>query len=75
MIPEPTVEDTISILRGLKERYEVFHGVKIHDGARPLKRFIQSKIETLLARAIIGGNVEPETTVASDCENSALVIK
>ena len=33
MIPEPTVEDTISILRGLKERYEVFHGVKIHDGA------------------------------------------
>ena len=33
MIPEPTVEDTISILRGLKDRYEVFHGVKIHDGA------------------------------------------
>ena len=33
MIPEPTVEDTISILRGLKERYEVYHGVKIHDGA------------------------------------------
>ena len=33
MIPEPTVEDTISILRGLKERYEVFHGVKIHDAA------------------------------------------
>lgn len=32
-ISEPTIEDTISILRGLKERYEVFHGVKIHDGA------------------------------------------
>lgn len=31
MVNEPTVEDTISILRGLKERYEVFHGVKIHD--------------------------------------------
>ena len=30
---EPTVEDTVSILRGLKERYEVFHGVKIHDNA------------------------------------------
>ena len=30
---EPTVEDTISILRGLKERYEVFHGVKIQDNA------------------------------------------
>ncbi len=32
-VDEPTVEDTISILRGLKERYEVFHGVKIHDNA------------------------------------------
>ena len=31
MVDEPTVEDTISILRGLKERYEVFHGVKITD--------------------------------------------
>lgn len=31
MVNEPTVEDTITILRGLKERYEVFHGVKIHD--------------------------------------------
>ena len=33
MVNEPTVEDTISILRGLKERYEVFHGVKISDSA------------------------------------------
>ena len=33
MVNEPTVEDTISILRGLKERYEVFHGVKITDSA------------------------------------------
>ena len=33
LVTEPTVEDTISILRGLKERYEVFHGVKITDGA------------------------------------------
>ncbi len=33
MVEEPTVEDTISILRGLKERYEVFHGVKIQDQA------------------------------------------
>ena len=32
-VPEPTVEDTISILRGLRERYEVYHGVKIHDAA------------------------------------------
>ena len=33
LVDEPTVEDTISILRGLKERYEVFHGVRIHDHA------------------------------------------
>ena len=33
MVSEPTVEDTISILRGLKERYEIFHGVRIHDNA------------------------------------------
>lgn len=33
LVPEPNVEDTISILRGLKERYEVYHGVKIHDNA------------------------------------------
>jgi ATP-dependent Clp protease ATP-binding subunit ClpB len=33
LVEEPTVEDTISILRGLRERFEVFHGVKIHDGA------------------------------------------
>lgn len=33
LVPEPTVEDTIAILRGLKERYEVYHGVKIHDSA------------------------------------------
>ena len=33
MVDEPTVEDTISILRGLKERYEIFHGVRIHDNA------------------------------------------
>ena len=33
MVNEPTMEDTISILRGLKERYEIFHGVRIHDNA------------------------------------------
>ena len=33
LVDEPTVEDTISILRGLRERFEVFHGVKIQDGA------------------------------------------
>ena len=32
-VPEPTLEDTVAILRGLKERYQVYHGVQIHDGA------------------------------------------
>ena len=44
-------------------------------GARPLKRFIQSKLETLLARAIIGGNIVPETTLEIDCENATLIIR
>ena len=38
LVEEPSVEDTISILRGLKERYEVFHGVKIHDQALSPRR-------------------------------------
>lgn len=33
LVPEPSVEDTVAILRGLKDRYEVYHGVKIHDAA------------------------------------------
>ena len=33
LVKEPSVEDTISILRGLKERYEIHHGVRIHDNA------------------------------------------
>mgnify|MGYP001045347540 FL=1 len=48
MVDEPTVEDTISILRGLKERYEVFHGVKITDSALvsaavPSNRYISDR--------------------------------
>ena len=44
-VDEPTVEDTISILRGLKERYEIYHGVRIHDNALDAD-------ETLSARSI-----------------------
>jgi ATP-dependent Clp protease ATP-binding subunit ClpB len=40
-----------------------------------MKRFIQSKIETLLAREIIGGDIEPDTTLEIDYDNSTLVIK
>ena len=44
-------------------------------GARPLKRFIQSKIETLLARKIIGGEVAPESTLCIDFVGSALTVR
>ncbi len=43
MVDEPTVEDTISILRGLKERYEVFHGVKISDNALVIASFLTNR--------------------------------
>lgn len=62
MVEEPTVEDTISILRGLKERYEVFHGVKIMDNALVsaavlsnryiTDRFCRIKRSTLLMRHV-----------------------
>ncbi len=41
---EPTVEDTISILRGLKERFEIYHGVNIHDRAIVADQFYQIDI-------------------------------
>ena len=54
MVDEPSVEDTISILRGLKERYENFHGVKITDNALVLSAMsrirIFSRFSTLLRR-------------------------
>ena len=74
MVDEPTVEDTISILRGLKERYEVYHGVKITDGAiiaaatlsnrYITDRFLPDKAIDLIdeagARARIAANRAPE---------------
>ena len=44
-------------------------------GARPLKRFIQSKIETLLAREIIGGKIEPDSVIYVDFDGSNLTIQ
>ncbi len=45
MIDEPTVEDTISILRGLKERYEVYHGVEITDSSAIITAATLSKTD------------------------------
>ncbi|MGM9646677.1 MAG: ATP-dependent chaperone ClpB [Eubacteriales bacterium] len=44
-------------------------------GARPLKRFIQSRIETLIAKAIIGGDIAPDTTLTVDCDEDGLYVK
>ena len=44
-------------------------------GARPLKRYIQSKLETMLAKKIIADEIEPYSTVTVDCENDALILK
>ena len=44
-------------------------------GARPLKRYIQSKLETMLAKKIIADEIEPYSTVTVDCENDELILK
>lgn len=71
MVGEPTVEDTISILRGLKERFESFHGVKITDGALVAaatlsnryitNRFLPDKAIDLVDEACAGIKVEIES--------------
>ena len=117
MVNEPTVEDTISILRGLKDRYEVFHGVKITDGAlvssavlsdryisdrflpdkaidltdsakkyiteqayepaygaRPLKRYLQKHVETLLAKKLLADEVHMGQQLVMDVGENGLQI-
>ena len=49
-VDEPTVEDTISILRGLKERYEIYHGVRIHDNALVAAATLSKKEDDQLSR-------------------------
>ena len=44
-------------------------------GARPIKRFIQSRVETLIAKAIIKGSYAEGNTLTVDCENGALVLR
>ncbi len=44
-------------------------------GARPLKRFLQSKVETLIAKKIIQGNIKPRETLLVDYDGNQLVIK
>ena len=79
------------MIENLKKRLEVKQlGLKITDsakdyiidaaydpiyGARPLKRFLQQKVETLVARKIIEGNIDEGSTLVVDFENGELVIK
>ncbi|MGN0597626.1 MAG: ATP-dependent chaperone ClpB [Ruminiclostridium sp.] len=64
----------INVTQAAKD-YIVEQGYDPIYGARPLKRFIQSKLETLIARAIISDKLKPNTTVTVDCENDMLVLK
>ena len=59
LVDEPTVEDTISILRGLKERYEVFHGVKIYSNHRQTKDIICA-IHGAVGQPVTIDEYEPE---------------
>ena len=64
----------INVTQAAKD-YIVEQGYDPVYGARPLKRFIQSKLETLIARAIISDKLKPNTTVTVDCEKDMLVLK
>src|SRR5205814_5065159 len=55
IVGEPSVEDTIAILRGLKERYEVHHGVRIHDGALVAAAMLSDRYVT--------GRFEPDKAI------------
>ena len=64
-VDEPSVEDTIAILRGLRERYEVFHGVKIHDGALIAAATLSDRYIT--------GRFLPDKAIDLDDEACALI--
>lgn len=51
------------------------HGYDPVYGARPLKRYLQSKVETLLARTMLGGEIKPNSTLVVDAENDDLTVK
>ena len=89
MVGEPTVEDTISILRGLREKYELHHGVRLTDGARrwlgrvgydpvygarPLRRTVQKHLQDPLADLILRGAVHDGATVKVDEGDGRLVL-
>ncbi len=64
----------VSVTEAAK-RYIVEAGSDPLYGARPLKRYIQSKVETLLARKIIGGDVAPDTTLVIDKNENGLYVR
>ena len=64
----------VSVTDAAKE-YIVESGSDPLYGARPLKRYIQSKVETLLARAIIGGDIAPDSTLTIDKNENGLFVR
>ena len=57
------------------KRHIIEHGYDPVYGARPMKRYIQQKVETLIARKLISEDVEPETTLTVDCVNDTLTVR
>ena len=55
--------------------YIISNGYDVNYGARPLKRWIQQKVETLLARKIIAENVAPNTVLQVDYDGSRLIVR
>ena len=64
----------VSVTDAAKE-YIVESGSDPLYGARPLKRYIQSKVETLLARAIVGGDIVPDSTLTIDKNENGLFVR
>jgi ATP-dependent Clp protease ATP-binding subunit ClpB len=62
-------------LSGSAKKFAVEESYDVHFGARPIKRFLQKNIETLVAKAIISGQVSPQQTVHIDVEKGCYVIK
>ena len=57
------------------KKYLINNGYDEVYGARPLKRFVQKKLETLIAKKILTGEILPNSTVKIDCEDNELVIR
>ena len=65
---------SLNVTQSAKD-YLINNGYDEVYGARPLKRFVQKKLETLIAKNILANKILPNTTITVDCENNELYIK